>query len=119
MISPDQVLKAYESAWRETNPVRRRAFLEIAWTDDGSYADPTGSAEGRPALASHIARHHANRPDHLIEISGDPIHVTGGAEFDWIMADGSGGVAMTGHDSAAFAPDGRIARLARVFDTQR
>lgn len=116
MIAPEQVLKAYESAWRETDAARRRAYLEIAWTDDGSYADPTGTAEGRPALASHIARHHANRPHHLIAIKGDPVQVPGGAEFDWIMENGTGGVAMTGHDTAAFAPDGRIARLARVFD---
>ena len=115
----ETVLKAYEAAWCERNAARRLEHLEQAWAEDGAYSGPTGEAEGREALNDHIGGHFANRPDHVVTIEGEPRKTTDGVEFDWIMDDGAGGIAMTGTDHAALGPDGLIHKLERAFNGRR
>ena len=54
MSSPQGPVAAYIDAWNTPDDARRRALLERAWADDGTYTDPTARVAGRAALHAHI-----------------------------------------------------------------
>ena len=40
------VVETYFAMWNETDPARRQALIEAAWTPDASYLDPMFTADG-------------------------------------------------------------------------
>ena len=110
-----EVVAAYGAAWDEHDDQARRVRLERAWTDDGTYTDPTAHVEGRDALAEHIGGFHARMPGfRIVTTSGVDGHA-GCLRFAWQMLDPQGAVALEGLDFAEQAPDGRLKRIVGFF----
>jgi hypothetical protein len=113
-----QVLKAYGDAWCETDGEKRRAFLEIAWADDGLYQDPGSEARGRDSLHAHIGSVLGQFPGARIELTSgvDAHHDRIRIAWHMVMLDGT--VPVQGIDFGRVGPDGRLTEIIGFFGTQ-
>lgn len=103
-----QVVRTYVAAWHERDEATRRRLLEQTWANDGVYADPGGTIEGRTALFDAIADFHEHRPGVRIEVRG-PVDAFGRHfRFVWATVDGAGEVLREGIDVGELDEDGRI-----------
>jgi hypothetical protein len=109
-----EIVATYCAAWNEPDIAKRTAMLEAAWTDDGVYHDPTGTAEGRAALIEHIGGFHEQFPGHTIDPASGVDDNGDGLRFAWVMRNGDE-VVLEGMDFAELGPDGRIRRIAGFF----
>lgn len=112
------VAEAYGRAWNERDPAARRALLQQAWTDDGSYVDPTMSAPvaGREAMIQHIGAFLEGRPGQYFEpawIASDQHH--GYLQMRWRLCGQNGQVDLEGVDFGELGSDGRIKRSTGFF----
>src|SRR3954451_7291547 len=110
-----EVVAAYGAAWDEQNEQARRALLERAWTDDGTYTDPTAHAEGREGLVAHIGGFHPRLPGFRIGIGSGGDRHGGWPRFAREIRDPQGEVALEGLDFAEQGPDGRLKRIVGFF----
>jgi hypothetical protein len=110
-----ETVTAYGDAWNEPDEAKRRALLESAWADDGTYCDPTASVAGRDALLAHIAGMREAFPGSRIETASGVESHHGWLRFAWTMVDESGATAMEGFDVGELAADGRLARIVGFF----
>jgi SnoaL-like domain len=115
MAKLEKVLLAYVAAWNEGDEVKRRALLEIGWTDEGVYSDPMAEVTGREALVQHIGRI-------LRQFAGSRIILTSGVDehhgrirFTWARVSPNGGKARGGIDFGELGADGRLARITGFF----
>src|SRR5271163_3606701 len=75
MAGIDEIVSAYGAAWADVDDAQRQRLLEIAWSEDGVYQDPTADVSGRQALAQHIAGFRKRLPGSTIIItSGVDLH---------------------------------------------
>ena len=65
MTAIDEIVSVYGAAWLEVDDAKRRRLLEIAWSEDGVYQDPTAEVSGRDALVQHIAGFQKRLPGSL------------------------------------------------------
>lgn len=110
----NEAVATYGAAWNETDEGKRRALLTKSFAETGSYMDPTGQADGRDALVTHIGGFQAMMPGHTIDnASGVDVH--GNVfRFAWTMRN-ENGVALEGMDFGEIADDGRISRIVGFF----
>jgi hypothetical protein len=109
-----EIITTYGAAWVEPDEQARRALLDKAWADDGTYSDPTGSADGRDALVAHIGGFQAMMPGHTIDNASGVDTRDNVFRFAWVMRNGSE-VVLEGMDYGEFADDGRIAKIVGFF----
>jgi hypothetical protein len=109
-----EIVLAYAAAWNE-DEVERRRLLGRAWAEDGLYCDPMGRAEGRDALASHIAAVQAGFPGHRVEVVSSVDEHDGYLRFAWELRGPDQSMVMEGVDFGVLAPDGRLASITGFF----
>ena len=110
-----EVVTAYAAAWAEPDETVRRALLEKAWADDGSYSDPTAHVEGREALVRHIAGFLSTMGSAKLErASGVEVH-HGSLRFAWRIVSADGKVVGQGFDYGELADDGRLRKIVGFF----
>jgi hypothetical protein len=113
-MDPAEAVATYGAAWNEPDASRRSELLERVWADGGTYLDPLGRADGRDALAAHIAGFQETMPGHTIDmVSGVDVH-DDAFRFAWEMRNADG-VALEGMDYGELGPDGRITRIVGFF----
>lgn len=106
---------AYIAMLNETDPRRRAALAELAWTEDGSYVDPLLEARGHAGLSDMAAVVHAQFPgQHFVRTTGIDAH-HGLVRFGLELGDGEGTVTVAGIDVGIIAPDGRLSHIAGFF----
>jgi hypothetical protein len=106
---------AYFAMLNETDPDRRRALTDRAWTEDAAYYDPLMEAQGHQALSDMVGAVHAQFPgQRFVRTSGIDAH-HGLVRFGWELGDGEGTVTIAGIDVGIVAPDGRLSRIAGFF----
>jgi hypothetical protein len=106
---------AYFAMLNETDPDRRRALTDRAWTEDAAYYDPLMEAQGHEALSDMVGAVHAQFPgQRFVRTSGIDAH-HGLVRFGWELGDGEGTVTIAGIDVGIVAPDGRLSRIAGFF----
>jgi hypothetical protein len=108
----DLRVASYLEAWNETDPARRLAHCQAAFTRDAHYVDPFVDATGPGEIAEFIGGMQSQFPDHRLErtTSVDAHHAV--ARFGWAGYAPDGAVAFAGIDVAILAEDGRISGLA-------
>ncbi len=106
---------AYGAAWLELDEDARRGLLNTAWSDGGTYTDPSADLAGRDALCAHIGGFHQNMPGARIEITSAVDEHHGKLRFTWKMVGADGNLVMEGIDFGALAEDGRIASIVGFF----
>ena len=115
MSEVDSVVSAYGAAWMDVGDAERRRLLEIAWSEDGVYQDPTADVSGREALVQHIAAFRKRLPGSKIIITSGVDHHHGKFHFLWKMIGPDGQTTLEGRDFGELDRDGRICRIAGFF----
>jgi hypothetical protein len=115
MPNIDEIVGAYGAAWLEKDDVQRQRLLEIAWSEDGTYQDPTADVSGRDALARHIAGFQKRMPDASIIITSGVDHHHGKIHFQWKMVGPTGQTVSEGRDFGELDQAGRICRIVGFF----
>ena len=114
-MTPAEVVAAYGSAWAEPDDDKRRAILESAWAEDGTYLDPTARADGREALVKHIAGFRATFVGHEINIASGVDAHDSFLRFAWTMVDPNGAQIMEGVDFGELDGDGKLKSIVGFF----
>lgn len=111
----EQLIDTYCAAWSDSDPARRREFLDRVWADGASYTDPSVHTVGLDELLAHIDTVLARRPGGRVERTSrvDTHHNL--VRFAWhvVLADGS--TLPEGLDIAEVSTDGRIHRIVGFF----
>jgi hypothetical protein len=110
-----ELVATYGESWNEPDEAARRKLLDAAWSDDGTYCDPTASVSGREELLAHIAGMRDAFPGSRIEPSSGVEEHHGWFRFAWTMVDATGATAIEGFDVGSLADDGRIGRIVGFF----
>lgn len=108
-------LATYIASWAEPDESARRALLEAAWAEDGTYQDPTASVAGREALVQHIGGFHQAMPGAKIEMASEVSRHNNRLYFAWRLITADGATAIDGVDFGTFDSDGRIAEIVGFF----
>jgi hypothetical protein len=117
--SASEVVEAYFAMWNETDPVRRRAAIERAWSPEASYVDPMFAAEGADGLDALVAGVHQQFPGHRFRLTGAVDAHHDRARWGWELAGPDGGSPVAaGVDFAVLAPDGRLREVTGFFEPQ-
>src|ERR1700743_1457537 len=115
MTAIDEIVSAYGAAWKEADDAKRRRLLEIAWSEDGVYQDPTADVSGREALVQHIAGFQKRLPGSTIMITSGADHHHGNCHFLWKMVGPQGQTVLEGRDFGELDRVGRILHIAGFF----
>jgi hypothetical protein len=112
----DIVVQRYLAAWNETDPQRRRAAIEEAFTDDVRYVDPLAAVEGHAALDGLIGAVQAQFPGWAFTPGGpiDAHHEQ--ARFTWQLGPAGEEPVVIGFDVAELGADGRIRTVLGFID---
>jgi hypothetical protein len=115
MPTVDEVVATYAAAWGELDAARRQKLLEAAWSDGGTYTDPTAHVVGRDALVTHIGSFQATMPGtRIVATSAVDAHHDR-LRFTWRL-EGSDGASITeGIDFGELASDGRLRAIVGFF----
>ena len=111
---PD-ALEKYVASWAEKDEEARRALLEEAWADGGTYQDPTASVTGREALVQHIGGFHQAMPGARIEMASNASQHNNRIYFAWRLVTDDGATAVEGVDFGTLDADGRICEIVGFF----
>ena len=114
-MTPDEAVATYGAAWSEADEAKRRELLDEAWADDGTYLDPTGRADGRDALVTHIAGFLQMMPGHRIDLASGVDAHDGYVRFAWKMVGPDEQTVMEGVDFGTLADDGKIKSIVGFF----
>ncbi len=110
-------LQNYFKAWNEPDTEKRAALLQSAWTENGTYTDPTAHVEGRDALVAHIGGFLSDpqfKGASLQQKSEIDFHHHT-FRFEWTMNDASGNPIVVGMDYGEFNDDGAITKIVGFF----
>jgi hypothetical protein len=116
-VEAAEVVTTYVRAWHERDEATRRRLLEQTWAEDGVYADPGGTIEGREALIEAIAEFHEQRPTVRIEVRSAIDGFGRHFRFEWATVDAGGEVLREGVDVGQLDNDGRIVSIIGFFGT--
>lgn len=116
MQSPQATVESYVAAWGAADAGARRALLERAWSDDGTYTDPTAHVAGREALVAHIGGFIQRFPGARFAFTGTVDAHHGMLRFGWRIVGPDGGTILAGVDFGELDADGRLRRIVGFFD---
>ncbi|WP_299854605.1 nuclear transport factor 2 family protein [uncultured Roseobacter sp.] len=111
----DRIAQTYGAAWCEPEVSKRRELLEIAWSKEGRYQDPSADIMGREALVDHIGDVHRQWPGARIELTSEVSTHHDKIYFSWRMITADGATAIEGVDFGTLSPDGRLAQIIGFF----
>ena len=113
--SLDDLVDTYCRAWSEPDADARRALLDQAWDEDGTYTDPLAEVAGRAALHAHIGASFADFPGMVITATSalDVHHDKG--RFTWQLALPDGSVPVAGTDFVQVTTEGKIRSIVGFF----
>lgn len=118
--TPDAIVEAYVATWNETDPARRRASIDAAWAEAGTYRDPVMASDGHAGIDAMLADVQAKFPGFVlkrtskVDAHGGP--VGGYLRFTWSLGPAAGPSVVEGADFCTLAPDGRLASVVGFID---
>ncbi len=116
MMQPTEVIDIYCLAWSEPHPKRRRALLEMVWTETSTYTDPGVRLAGIDALDKRIAHLLAKRRGSRVVRTSELDMHHDLCRFSWCVEQADGTSLPQGLDVAAFCdPPSRLAWVIGFF----
>lgn len=114
--TPKDTWETYASAWKETDPGRRRALFEAALDPKCRYRDPLTTTEGFEALAAYMDQFQSQVPGgHFV--TQRYWHHSGRSATQWEMRNGAGDKLDEGVSFCEYNADGKLATMTGFFDT--
>lgn len=112
-LSVEEVVEAYQRAWREEGPEQGR-LVALALTDDAELVQPNGRSVSRDAVQQRIAGLRDRWPGATVTITSGVDEHHGFVRYTWELR-GPESVLLTGFDVGELAPDGRLRRVVQFF----
>ncbi|MFO1079789.1 MAG: nuclear transport factor 2 family protein [Reyranellaceae bacterium] len=112
----ETIVEAYVASWNESDPARRRAAIDRAWSDNGRYRDPLMASDGPAALDAMLAAVQAKFPGFLLKRSSAIDHHNDAVRFAWSLGPAAGPPVVEGVDFCLLASDGRLASVVGFID---
>ncbi len=123
MPSIEELVDSYIAAWNASDEATRLTHLEAAWTDDGTFTDPSHEVRGRVSLAAHMEAVHEMRPEVRMARTSSVHRHDHAAEsrcyFTWELRSADGTVAVDGVALCDLSADGRLRCLQQGPVAQR
>lgn len=112
-----RVIDDYVSIWNESDPARRRALIEAAWTPDGTYVDPLMAGEGHGGFDDMIQGVQAQYPNHRLERTSAVDTVGDRVRFGWALVNATTETPLAaGVDFGLLGLDGRLRSVTGFLD---
>lgn len=112
-LSVQEVVEAYQRAWRAEGAERRR-LLELSLTEDAELVQPNGRSVGRDAIDQRIAGLGQRWPGAHSEVTSGTDEHHGFVRYSWSLRT-TDSVVLTGFDIGERAADGRLRRVVQFF----
>ena len=112
-----EIVERYLAAWNEKDAERRRGLVDALWTENGSYTDPLGDANGPAEIDGLIGAVQQQFPDFVFTLGGpvDAHHEQ--ARFTWHLGpEGAAGPIVMGFDVAVLNGGGQIRSVYGFLD---
>ncbi len=114
--APDTVVETYVATWNEPDAGKRRAGIESAWAEAGSYRDPVMTSDGHAGVDAMLASVQARFPGFVLKRTSKVDQHNGHLRFAWSLGPSDGPSVVEGVDFCALAPDGRLASVVGFID---
>ena len=112
----DDVLRAYDAAWNESDQEARSQLLERSLTEDAELIDPTtGRFKGRDAINERIAGFSARFPGARLTLTSSVDEHNGFARYAWAINAADGSLILEGIDVVERDDDNRLRRVVMFF----
>ena len=112
----DDVLRAYDAAWNESDRAARSQLLERSLTEDAELFDPTaGRFKGREAINERIAGFSARFPGARLTLASGVDEHNGFARYAWAINAADGSLILEGIDVVERDNDNRLRRVVMFF----
>lgn len=115
-MTASDIVDRYLAIWNEKDSTRRRAMIEITWTEDATYVDPVMRSEGHEGIDRMIAAAQAQFPGHSFRLLEGPDAHNDRLRFRWTLGPADGPTIIDGSDFALIAADGRLASVSGFLD---
>lgn len=110
-----EVLQAYGAAWSEQDDATRGGLLNEAWSDAGTYQDPTADVVGRDAMCAHIGDLLQKMPGARLSLTSGIDEHHGKLRFTWKLVGADGNLIVEGIDFGEVGEDGRLTKIVGFF----
>jgi ketosteroid isomerase-like protein len=112
----DDVLRAYDAAWNESDQAARSQLLERSLTEDAELFDPTtGRFQGRDAINERIAGFSERFPGARLTLTSGVDEHNGFARYAWAIYAADGSLILEGIDVVERDDDNRLRRVVMFF----
>lgn len=115
MTDPKEIAQRYIATWNETDPRKRAALLDGAWTEDIAYADPLAKAAGYDELSALIGGVQQRFPGFRFALIGEPDGYGDYVRLAWSLGPAGAPAPIEGSDVVTLA-GGRIAKVIGFLD---
>lgn len=105
----------YLAALNEPDAPTRRRMLADAFAPDGGMTDPPLTGQGHDGLAELGDALHTHYAGHAFRRTSEVDAHHDRFRFAWALTGPDGTVAVTGLDTGALAPDGRVGQVVGFF----
>ncbi|MFD8801217.1 nuclear transport factor 2 family protein [Streptomyces atroolivaceus] len=117
MTMHEDAVERYFTAWNAVTPEELAEAVASAFTEDGTYTDPLGDAQGHEGIAAAIAGAHEQFLGFTFELTGKPDAHHHLVRFTWdLVSSADGSSPAAGFDVITLADDGRITGVAGFLD---
>ncbi|TDC66392.1 nuclear transport factor 2 family protein [Micromonospora sp. KC207] len=112
----DELAQRYIAIWNETDPARRRQYINDLWAPEGRYIDPLAVAEGREAIDATIAAVQSQFPGMTFRLAGPVDGHHNQARFTWELGPEDVEALIVGFDVAITDGNGRLTQVLGFLD---
>ena len=109
------IAENYIRAWNETDAVRRKAMLAVAFTDDIVYRDPIMQGDGHDGVAALIDGVHQRFNGFRFALKGKPDGFGDRIRFSWTLGPAGGEAIVEGTDIGVIE-SGRLRAVTGFLD---
>lgn len=115
MRTPTQIANDYVALWNETDPSRRLAMLERAWTKEATYVDPVMFGKGHSQISELVRAVHGKFPGLVFSLIGSADGYGDHVRFSWSLGPAGGEAEIKGTDFVTLS-GGRFATVTGFLD---
>lgn len=114
-IIETELVDRYFEVWNEAAADRRRDLIARTWAENGTYADPTATADGHDGIDKMTVAVHERFPGARFRRTSAVDKHNDRIRFGWELVAADGSTVVAGVDFGTVAADGRLASITGFF----